>query len=183
MKRSQVQVLVPPPSRAFAAAGALPVGLPGPRGPRSGRSPGALAQLVERLLCKQDVRSSNLLGSTFRTAVLRSQPRQAISPRSLAHIPPVAGRRSQGEGCLTWRGDVRVGVTTAPRCCDRGASGGAIDEAPRAADPREFPSRHQLIEMHPDLADGGHPAQQTHLGEPQRPACPRAALGDLQRRA
>ena len=41
MKRSQVQVLVPP------------------------RTPfGALAQLVERLLCKQEVRSSILLGST-----------------------------------------------------------------------------------------------------------------------
>jgi hypothetical protein len=41
MKRSQVQVLVAPH-----------------------KCPGALAQLVERLLCKQDVRSSNLLGST-----------------------------------------------------------------------------------------------------------------------
>ena len=45
MKRSQVQVLVAPP---------LP-------------SRGALAQLVERLLCKQDVNGSNPLGSTNHT--------------------------------------------------------------------------------------------------------------------
>ena len=29
-----------------------------------GADPGAVAQLVERLLCKEKVRSSNLLGST-----------------------------------------------------------------------------------------------------------------------
>src|SRR5690606_6544341 len=39
---------------------------------RDTHRPGALAQLVERLLCKQDVRSSNLLGSTtFRRRMLR----------------------------------------------------------------------------------------------------------------
>ncbi len=32
---------------------------------RDTHRPGALAQLVERLLCKQDVRSSNLLASTL----------------------------------------------------------------------------------------------------------------------
>ena len=31
-------------------------------------NPGAVAQLVERLLCKEKVRSSNLLGSTARSA-------------------------------------------------------------------------------------------------------------------
>src|SRR5690606_1085092 len=62
MKRSQVQVLVAPPF--------LPNQYPF----------GALAQLVERLLCKQDVRSSNLLGST---------DRRSAAPQGVALLPVI----------------------------------------------------------------------------------------------
>lgn len=74
MKRSQVQVLVPPrelPQEVppfSTAVGFLLVEEPrsGVARPRAGC--GALAQLVERLLCKQEVRGSIPLGSTKRNA-------------------------------------------------------------------------------------------------------------------
>ena len=56
---------------------------------------GAVAQLVERLLCKEEVRSSSLLGSTlwFRGGRLGSERRSAYHSRSA----PVH-RRQEGEG-------------------------------------------------------------------------------------
>ena len=44
---------------------------------------GAVAQLVERLLCKEKVRSSNLLGSTARVVGVSSEVRrhEAFHPR------------------------------------------------------------------------------------------------------
>lgn len=94
MKRSQVQVLVPPPCRTarhLAVAGhpTLGDGTPRPR-------PGALAQLVERLLCKQDVRSSNLLGST-------------VSPR-LHSVPAAPGCRPRS--CVGARSIVRPSISS-----------------------------------------------------------------------
>ena len=52
--RSEVQVLLDPPLGAFTGSGAL-------------------AQLVERLLCKQDVNGSNPLGSTINFMIQRDQ--------------------------------------------------------------------------------------------------------------
>ncbi len=51
---------------------------------------GAVAQLVERLLCKEEVRSSSLLGSTApRTGGVR---RMAVQLQLRAGIPPAGGR-------------------------------------------------------------------------------------------
>eukprot|EP01080_Neovahlkampfia_damariscottae_P013462 gene13462-biopygen10 len=81
MKRSQVQVLVPPRAERPDIARCRAV----PLSPAFRRRSGALAQLVERLLCKQDVRSSNLLGSTREpvrgspSPAVRAVPRSACS--------------------------------------------------------------------------------------------------------
>ncbi len=84
---------------------------------------GALAQLVERCLCKADVRSSILLGSTvlFRTS---GEP-STRSPRESLNTPPdsclaAGGSRAFGL-CPNPEGDRQ---NTTPRCPSGGFCGG-----------------------------------------------------------
>ena len=95
--RSEVQVLLDPP-------------FPCPRRDGRGRQ-GALAQLVERLLCKQDVNGSNPLGSTIS---------DMIGKRHVA-FPSCRTRAWRGHAFTSFReiigviGRARVGVRWSSR--------------------------------------------------------------------
>src|SRR5207253_11096000 len=60
-----------------------------------GGAPRAVAQLVERLLCEEKVRSSNLLGSTARVVGVSSEVRrnEAISTRGEEASPRITSFR------------------------------------------------------------------------------------------
>ena len=88
--RSEVQVLLDPPRPAV---------LPG-RSRVPGQGDGALAQLVERLLCKQDVIGSNPLGSTITPDMIRQ-------PLSLGLSRPV-GRASFWKRLTSFREKIGV---------------------------------------------------------------------------
>ncbi len=76
----------------------------------TGRRRGALAQLVERCLCKADVRSSNLLGSTAvfdRVTTLRSAPIAASGTLWPVTTSPIATATAT---LHTNRGDIKIAL-------------------------------------------------------------------------
>ncbi len=74
-------------------------------GPAHARAPGALAQLVAHLLCKQGVRGSSPLGSTTRNR------RSACGFFQLSTYPPAACVIALGD----WRGKWRASPTSEQR--------------------------------------------------------------------